>query len=56
VDGLTAAQAEAFSQKIDKDGGVTAGAKAWWLSGQVKTYNDQAVTGSNMILIYLGKA
>jgi len=56
IDSLTADQAESLSNAIDKDGGVTTGTKAWWLSGQVKTYGDRAVTGNNIILIYLGKA
>jgi len=56
VDGLTAAQAESLSNMIDQDGGETSGSKSWWLSGQVKTYDDRAVSTSNIIIIYLGKA
>ena len=42
VDGLTADQARRVSDALDKDGGTTVGAKAWFVGGRVKTNNGAA--------------
>ena len=52
VDGLTSDQAMRISDILDKDGGTTAGAAAWFAQGRVKTSTGAApaATATNVVL------
>ncbi len=52
IDGLTADQAMRISDALDKDGGNTVGANAWFAGGRVKTNNGAApaAAAANVVL------